>query len=135
MEHIFQIPSFSMLDILYWNVLGKKMTSVQFFNCITVSTTSHLFILLYKARFCFHIWRCIYNFYKSADSWPRNNKVYDEKLTITNCKLSQKSIKRNSNSKQSNTDLQIDRGKIRCLGGVIILCWPVTPGHNPSRNI
>lgn len=57
----------------------KKITSVQFFNCITVSTTSHLFILLYKARFCFHIWRCIYNFYKS-DSWPRNNKVYNANI-------------------------------------------------------
>lgn len=29
-------------------------------------------------------------------------------------------------SKQSNTDLQIDKGRIKSLGGVSIICWPVT---------
>lgn len=37
-------------------------------------------------------------------------KVNEKKIKKTNRHPSQKSIKRNSNSKQSNTDLQIDRG-------------------------
>lgn len=40
---------------------------------------------------------------------------------------SQISIKLNTNLKQSSTDLQKDKGRIRCLGGVSILCWLVTP--------
>ena len=42
-------------------------------------------------------------------------------MTISNREPSQKPIKRNTNSKQSNTDFQIDRGRISCLGGVSIL--------------
>lgn len=45
-----------------------------------------------------------------------------EKMIITDREPSQESIIRNTNSKQNNMDLQIDRGTIRCLEGVGILC-------------
>lgn len=60
-----------------------------------------------------------------------------KKLTITSRKPSQKSINRNSNSNHSDTDLLIDRGRIKYLE-VSILCrsvthtrctLPVTIGH------
>lgn len=52
------------------------------------------------------------------------NERTDEEILSPNevREPSQKSIKRNTNSKQSDTDLQMDRGRIRCLGGVSILC-------------
>lgn len=48
-------------------------------------------------------------------------------LILTNCQPSQKSKNRNTNFKQSNTDLQKNGGIIRCQGRLNIFCWPVTP--------
>lgn len=48
-------------------------------------------------------------------------------MTITDFQPSQKFINQNTNSMQTNTNLYKVRGRIMCLGGVSILCLPVTP--------
>lgn len=48
-------------------------------------------------------------------------------MTITNCRLFKKSIKRDTNLKLSNVDQLKDEDGIRCLEVVSIPCIPVTP--------
>lgn len=60
-------------------------------------------------------------------SWLQLEEPNAWKMTIINSKPSQKSIKKNTNSKPSNTQLYKERGGGMYLGGVCIYCQPDAP--------
>lgn len=91
-------------------IVKTKCAKMSYFNPAMSNDT---YILLYALLISTCISRLLFLFY-----WIEN------KMTKTN---RQPTKKKNANSKQSNTNLQKDRGRIMFLGGVRILCWPVTP--------
>lgn len=64
---------------------------------------------------------------RQLDANNRHTYMNNDKYKLS---TTPNSLKRNTKLKQSNTDLYKDRFGIRCVGGVIIPCWPVAPCHN-----
>lgn len=95
-----------------WMVFNNKQFSVQSISIGKVTTPGS--------------WRRVYNTQytlraalTSTSIWDYLNPTFTTYWKLNNNKswTISKSLKRNTNSKQSNTALQINEGRTRCLGG------------------